>query len=184
MELQATFIRPDPRIFIRDHNKWLRAANVRAAKYHQRVHVPRHFQNFAAAKYGYLPRSQKYLKYKERRYGSTRPFVKTGATEDALVGMRQHEISATPKGAKLTLRLPFKGGTGRFLDAKALKRLKKVHTESQVRAQKAAMARVAEMEAISPDEQRTLNEQIEQQYGADVKYAFETGNVKTRIRGG
>src|SRR4051794_26211527 len=94
----------DPALFTRDHNRFLRASFVDGADFHHQHHIKRHFEPFAGAKYGYQPRSRKYNAWKRRKYGEAVDLVKTGETRAVVTTQRQ--ITATPKGAKLTMRLP------------------------------------------------------------------------------
>lgn len=174
----------DPALFVRDHNRFSRAANVLAAQYHWQKHIPRHFQSFAAAKYGYQQRSGKYRKRKIKLVGNQPDMVFSGRSRRMMTGT-QPTIRATPKGSTLIMRLPIDGGTGKILDAAAAARLfaagKRSHkgfTQRQVNSQVQIVRRVAEMQAVSADEIRTLAEVRATEY---VRLANQPG-VKKRIR--
>ncbi|QDT95551.1 hypothetical protein [Gimesia aquarii] len=156
----VTFPR-DPRLYLRDHGRFLREANRHAAVYHHRQHIPRHFESFAAVKYGY-PERRSYVG--RRRYQEIKnqlglpplvsPRLTGGRTRDHVTTQRR--VTATQKRARLTMTLPFRGGTGRF-------RLQPGQRELSVN-QKVVLQIISEIEAIAPDEQRTLNSEIHNDY--------------------
>jgi hypothetical protein len=160
----------DPRLYERDHNTFVRNAFRTAAEYHHKHHIPRHFQAFAAAKYGYAPRlskanagvfeavglepwspgeprNQPYQTFKDKL--GLPPNVLSGALRDEVT--TQHSITATAtKGAKLTMPMPdYAGGKSGNL------RIRKGQ-ESPTTQQQNILARQAEIETISPDEHNTL----------------------------
>ena len=174
----------DPALFTRDHNRFAREANGAAALYHWQRHIPRHFQGFAAAKYGYNKRTAKYRARKIKLVGAKPDMVFSGRSQ-RMMTRNAPQIRKTPKGATLIMRLPIDGGTGKILDAEAAERLyragKRKHrgfTERQVNSQIQIMRRVAEMEAVSADEIRTLAEVRATTY---TRLANEPGTRK-RIR--
>lgn len=174
----------DPALFQRDHNRFSRAANVLAARYHFQKHIPRHFQGFAAAKYGYRKRTSKYKQRKIKLVGAKPDMVFSGRSQRVITGTAP-KIQATPKGSRLIMRLPIDGGTGKILDAAAAQRLfaagkrkTATFTKRQVNSQIEIMRRVKEMEAVSPDEARALAEVRAAEY---VRLANEPGTRK-RIR--
>jgi hypothetical protein len=156
----------DPRLLVRDHATFLREAFGEAARFHHERHIPWHFESFAAAKYGYKKRSRRYQKRKDAR--GLPDLVWTGATRAVVKGSRQ--ITKTQKGAKLILRLPFKGGTGNF-------RVMDGHLSDP---QKQVMERIAEIKAIASDEARAISEKVREDY---TRRANEPG-VKYRVRYG
>lgn len=138
----------DPRLFDRDHKTFTRESlRAMAVEHHQR-HMPWHFEQFAAQKYGYARRSRKYQARKDRM--GLPPLVSPAATSGqlrtAITQFRQ--ITATSNRARLIMRLPFKGGTGRL----------KVTGGALSNQQKQVLTRIAELEVIAPDEQQHLNE--------------------------
>lgn len=160
----------DPRLKARDHNKFMRAAFTAGAEYHFRQHVPRHFEDFAIHKYGYYPRSEKYNDRKMKQVGHNHPLVFTGASKRMATGSHL-PVQATPKGATLTVRLAFSGGSGRMKDAAAIarlhaagKRINSTFTEKQVNGQIEALRRVSEMESMSSDEVNTVGRVILDKY--------------------
>ena len=156
----------DPAVFQRDHNRALRTACAYAAEYHHRVHIPRHFQGFAAAKYGYAKRSPRYIKWKERVIKGAdgkQDLVFSGMTRSEIT--KNRAISATPKGATLRMRIPISGGTGRLMDEAARARTgRKALTIRAITAQRNIIMRVAEVEAISRDEINTLMGEVKRIY--------------------
>lgn len=155
----------DPTLFVADHNRFLRKANHHAAEYHHQHHIPRHFEKYAGAKYGYESRSKGYLKAKQRKVGHTVDNVYSGATRAEVT--KNRTITETPKGAKLKMIIPIKGGAGRILDAAALKRLQKAGlrssatlTQNQIDGQKKILARIAELEVIDPGEANAISREI------------------------
>lgn len=161
----TTTLPRDPRLLIRDHNRILNDTLRDAAEFHHGKHIPRHFEPFARSKYGYAPRSPRYLAVK-RRLGRTIDLVWTGATKIAVTSTRQ--ITATSKRSRLIMRLPFTGGTGKF----------RIVGNMLSDAQKNILRIRAEIEVISDDEQRTINRRIGEEYTRRVN---EPG-VKYRTR--
>jgi len=169
-EISVTVDYPrDPALYQRDHARFLRESNRQAAVFHHRRHIPRHFEHFAAAKYGYKPR-RSYVGRNKRRVGYqaikdrlglpplVSPRVTGGQTQRQITTQRQ--VTATQKRARLIMRLPFRGGTGRF-------RLQPGQRQLSVN-QQVVMQIIAEIEAIAPDEQRTLNEFIHTYYATQA----------------
>lgn len=166
MTFTITFPR-DPRLYTRDHNRHIREANKQAAKIHHQRHVPRHFEAFAPAKYGYFKRSKKYEVRKFKQVGHNRPLEFTGISKRHILRFTDDMVKATPKGSTLTVKLQIKGGSGRVIDAAAAARLfaagkRKTATISkqQIQSQKEILRRVAEMGAISPDERQYIGDRI------------------------
>ena len=151
----------DPALYQRDHGQFLRDANRHAAVYHHRNHIPRHFQSFASAKYGYAPRrsfvgrkSYQDLKNRLNLPPLVSPRMTGGQTQRQVTTQRR--VTATQKRSRLIMTLPFRGGTGRF-------RLQPGQTQLSVN-QKVVMQIIAEIEAIAPDEQRKINDEIHRHY--------------------
>lgn len=153
----TTTLPRDPRLLGRDHARMLNDTLREAAAEHHKRHVPRHFQAFAPAKYGYARRGSKYQKIKDRL--GLPPLVspyslKQGRLPTHVAVMQQFNITATQKRATLKMRLPFRGGTGRL----------RVESNGLSDHQKALLRTIAEIEAIAPDEQRYLNEFVHKKY--------------------
>lgn len=158
--LVATMSLPrDPRLYTRDHATNLREAFGDAARFHHEQHIPRHFMDFAAAKYGYKPRTSKYLRWKARTFPGRPALVLTGRTQAVVTGSRQ--ITKTQKGSRLRLRFPSPAEGGGFGSATGRLRLQgdrlSVH-------QKEVLARIAEIQVIAPDESRRLAECVRDDY--------------------
>lgn len=154
----TTTLPRDPRLLGRDHARNLNDTLREAAEEHHKRHIPRHFQSFAPAKYGYARRGTKYQRIKDRL--GLPPLVspyslKQGRMPTQVAVMQQFKITATQKRASLKMRLPFSGGTGRL----------RVEGNGLTDHQKALLRTIAELEAIAPDEQRYLNEFIHKRYG-------------------
>ncbi|MES2793214.1 MAG: hypothetical protein V4719_26630 [Planctomycetota bacterium] len=159
-DIEITFPR-DPSLLQSDHRNFLRESNYFMAEYHFHKHMPRHFEPFAGAKYGYLKRSDKYNKRKLRIVGHKIDNVFSGASRREITTKRQ--IVATPKGAKLKMRLPVEGVTGRLMDEDAARRIARAKgktfngfTQRQVSARINILKRAAEMEVVAKDETNTL----------------------------
>jgi hypothetical protein len=160
----------DPRLLARDHARFLRDALRRAVETHHERHIPWHFEAFAAAKYGYRPRSRRYAALKAR-LGLRLPLVFTGRTRETVT--RQRQVTATQHRATLILRLPLAGGSGRF-------RFRRGQTELS-RAQRTILQIIQELKAINPDERRFLADTLRARY---VALAQAPGlRYRTRRRG-
>lgn len=172
---KAELIVPDPRLFIREHNRALRTANEKAADYHHKHHMPDHFKMVGYSNYKIDERSAKYKKRKYRIYHHALPNVFTGATRREVLANRQ--IRATPKGARLTMKVPLVGGTGRFRVRPGMK-LKAVKGQIEM------MRRVAELEAISAFEIASLATFRRDMYAALVnKHISSGGRIRKRAKG-
>ena len=157
---------PPPEELPRRHRKFLNNANRESAEFHFKKHIPLHFDPSAFRRYGYQDRGKSYIKLKEKLYGkdiAKLPNVLTGNTRR--VFRTQRQITATASGARLILRFPFKGGTGRLLDAAALQRLGRSKlTQRQINGQRNILARVAEFETVIPSEYDAIAKVVEQSY--------------------
>lgn len=157
---------PPPEDLPRRHRKFLNNAHREAAEFHWKKHIPLHFDPSAFRRYGYAPRGRSYVKLKARLYGeevARLPNVLTGNTRR--VFRTQRQITATASNARLILRLPFKGGSGRLLDAAALKRLgRSALSTRQINGQRNIIARIAEMETVIPAEYSAIASVIEASY--------------------
>lgn len=157
---------PPPEELPRRHRKFLNNAHRESAEFHHKKHIPLHFQPSAYRRYGYQSRGRKYIRLKERLYGkgvAQLPNVLTGNTRR--VFRTQRQITATASNARLILRFPFKGGSGRLLDAAALKRLGRSKlTTRQLNGQRNIIARVAEFETVVPEEFKAIAAVIEASY--------------------
>lgn len=167
LKFNGTFPR-DPRLLVRDHGAFLRESLRETMQEHHERHVPRHFEPFAAAKYGYLKRNRKYLERKKRQGFGAVDNVLTGRTRSQVTSSRT--ITATQTRARLIMRIPIEGGTGRF---------KKLMPDGRLTdQQKQILARIEEIRAIAPDEERYLGQYLIEQY---TKRANAPG-VQYRVR--
>lgn len=156
----------DPRLHTRDHATFLRESLRETAIEHHRRHIPWHFEQFAAAKYGYKPRTRGYLSIK-RKLGLSLPLVFTGRSRASATSQR--EVTATQNRVTLKLRLDIRGrdaagnqvvisGSGRF-------RMKPGQM-SLSRAQMQILARIEELRAVSADEHAYLAKFLAEKYTA------------------
>ena len=168
----------DPRLYTRDHNRFVRNAYIEAAKYHHANHIPNHFKPGAIERYGYKPRTSMAnagifervglfpVSPGERRNAPYQQFKdKLGLPPNVLSGALrqmtglQYKITATStKGAKLTMPTPdYAGGsTGRIRP--------KAGQDRPTTQQYNILARQAELEAITQRELDKLAEIIEERY--------------------
>lgn len=161
---------PDPSDLDRNHRKYMNTAHREAADLHHRKFMKRHFDYSAYRLYGYQSRGKKYNERKKRLFGHTLPNVFTGKSRREITTQRQ--ITATPSGARLIMRLPIQGGSGRVLDEKALKRLGRgALTKHQIHGQQLILTRVAEMETVSEDEVQAFAKNVERSYGLQADAA-------------
>lgn len=155
VRVEGTFPR-DPRLRVRDHQRLLRQAIRETLEEHHARHIPWHFEPFAHSKYGYHTRNPQYVARKVRMGLGNVDNVASGATRATV--MNQYEITATSKGGRLIMRLPFRGGTGRL-------RLWFGQTELSEQQQQ-VIRRIEEIRAIAPDESRYNAEFLNQRYAA------------------
>ena len=166
----------------REHRKAMNEAHRAAGYAHWRHNIPKHFRASAAAVYGYNNRTAAYRRFKQKVYKSTVDLVKTGAMRREVTTTRPL-VRATAYKCTVTIKLPVKGGTGRFLDRKALERLVKAGkrrsvdlTQKQRQGQVTVMKMVEEMRAVSKDDIEHL------QNVTAGEYAKSINNPKPRQR--
>jgi len=175
MKIKCTIVAPDPRIFVREHNRALRAAHEAAAAFQHKKHMPDHFKMVGYGKYRYDQRSARYRKRKQREKSHQLPNVFTGNTRREILASRT--IRATPKGARLSMRFSLSGGSGRFYVRRGM-------SFRQIQSQVQMMRRVAELEAITEGEQEALVSVIQTQYARNVNRQIAAGGrVRKRARG-
>ena len=160
----------DPRLFERDHARFMRDTLRDAMALHHTRHIPWHFEKFAPSKYGYLPRRSRYQARKDKL--GLPPLVSpnpetSGELRTAMTQFRQ--ITATQTRGRLILRLPFRGGTGR---------MKKIGNGGLTQSQKNVMARIAEMEVIAADEREYLMNFV----GANYAHLANQPGTRYRVR--
>jgi len=173
----------DPRLYGRDHATNLRETFGDAARFHHEQHIPRHFMDFAPAKYGYAPRTSvisrvaanglragkvPYQLWKDSQ--GLPPLVLTGATRAMVTGSRV--ITKTQKGARLQLATPL-SKTGRF-------RLKDANFGRLTVHQREVIARIQEIQVIAQDERRSIAGFIQTDY---ARRANEPGTRYRRTFG-
>lgn len=158
----------------RHHNKIVREAMQKTAEKHHAKHVPDHFKATNRQRYSHAPRSDRYKKYKLRKYHSRTDLVKTGRSKDWMTRTYKLRIggnaeSGTTK-ATLILTFPFKGGTGRFKDAQTFK---------AAQAQRTIQQMIKEMETFAADEKPRLAQWFLDFYMAGVE-KFRHGRKRIR----
>ena len=158
----------DPRLYLRDHATFMRESIRETMREHHERHIPRHFEAFAAAKYGYIKRSSKYIAIKKRMGLGNVDNVFTGRTRDQVTTSRQ--ITATQTRGRLIMRLPFEGGTGRF----------KNYGNGLTDQQRQVIARIEEIRAIAPDEEKYLANFLRDQYVGRVNQPGTRFRVRNR----
>lgn len=110
--------RPDD-LAKRWHNKFAKdALRETLERWHKSPQgFKKHYRRDARQRYNHFPRSDKYKRFKARKYHSTIDHIKTGRSKHNMEHGGKVTISGTAEGknlsATLTLRFPFKGGTGR-----------------------------------------------------------------------
>lgn len=101
----------------------IKEATAATAALHHERHLPWHFEPFAAAKYGYTPRSKQYTKRKLQAGRGNKPLVYTGLTKSEILSSRQIRSTGS-RGATLILKATLEGITsGKFLKIEDVNRL-------------------------------------------------------------
>lgn len=140
----------------RDHNRFVKESLRECLKEHHEKRIPGHFTKSAHQKYHYIRRSEKYMRWKARRFHSTTDLVKTGASRDQMKTGRITVGGAAEGGkdinAKLTLRFVFKGGTGRF------------HRDTPMYRRITILQMHKEIQAMTDDERRAFAEKFSNDY--------------------
>jgi len=170
--IKTKIVTPDPRIFVREHNKALRAANESGAIEHHEKHMPDHFKVIGFFRYKFDKRTRAYTKRKMIKKGHGKPNVYTGNTRQEVLGFRT--IRVTPKGARLLMRFSLKGGSGRFYVRRGMS-LRQISSQVQM------MRRVAELEAMTKIEHRAIMQVVRREYIDNVnKHIAAGGRVRKR----
>ncbi len=157
----------------RVHNRLVKIVVRQVLEHHWRKRIPEHFKTSAHQKYGYLPRSAKYIRAKARRYGSTVDLVKTGAAKSEMTTRHRITIGGSAMNndvaGKLTMRFPFPGGTGKK-DSRKKGNFRLVDPAQMIR----------EMQAITADELTEINRQIADGY---IVLVDTSTSKRMRIKG-
>lgn len=98
-----TFLNP-PEAIARVTPRAMKAAWKRVGVYWHRKMMPRHFDAGAGNVYKYQPRSNDYMRRKQRRWGHRRPLWWTGAMKQKVSAAPR--VTSTAKYAKVALRGP------------------------------------------------------------------------------
>lgn len=110
---------PEPllngRSFLRLHNRCAKEALRAEGVKHHKERIPLHFERPAHSRYGYQRRSEKYMRFKARKFRSVTDLVKTKRTKEAMtqgeakirIGGKAADDAGVAAGLKLTLTLPF-----------------------------------------------------------------------------
>jgi hypothetical protein len=131
----------------RDHNRVVKDALKAIIARHHKQHIPKHFERSAHGTYGYKQRSQKYIREKNRRYGSSTDLVKTGRSRQKMLADPKIVIGGAAEGGKkklqgvLKLRFDFTGGGRRYRKASS-----QAVTIEQLHAEIRAMTRQEQQE--------------------------------------
>lgn len=101
------------------HNQFAKTAAREALENYQILFTPRKFKREAHNLYKYHDRKPGYIRWKNRRYHmGGMDMVKTGDSRDVMTKQYKIKVGGSAANndlsATLTLRFPFKGGTGRF----------------------------------------------------------------------
>ena len=167
-EISFTFKLPlDPRLLVRGHGVAMKRAWIRVMRFHHQKFYPLHFKPSAVERYGYIKRISKVrknltyqqLKDKLGLPPLVSPLERGGATRASV--LTERKITATQKGGRLKVKIPIKGGSGRF-------RLLKGKTKLTDR-QKEVRRRIDEITAVHPDELRKDEEKLHEFYAEEVE---------------
>lgn len=110
------------RATVRKHNQFTKEAVRETLFRHWLERSPDHFKQTAMAKYGYKPRSEKYLRSKRRKFGfrADNPLLYTGKSRDYITRTFSITVGGAAEGgkkeigAKLTTRFQWRGGSGKM----------------------------------------------------------------------
>lgn len=157
----------------RRHNQITKIAFRKILERHHEEHIPRHFQRDNRRRYNHLPRKEKYVRYKQRRWGQGgMDLVKRGRTRQWMTSAYKMKIGGTAVArditATLILKFPFKGGSGRFRKA-------------QSRGAVTIQQMIKEMQRFGDDEPRKLSEWFRDAYMEEVE-KFRSSRQRKRIR--
>lgn len=153
----------------RHHNKIVKDALRETLAEHHRLHTRLHFQKGGRHRYGYAPRSQKYLKRKQREKGHTIDMLYSGATRAEMTRPPRIQMSGAAEGGKkgigggYKLRFPF----NKQLQANFEQRVKM----AQRKGRSGASARVAAMQAARKNVVPQLRKEMERWAGDEVTWA-------------
>lgn len=146
----------------RRHNQFAKQAmRVTLERYHgDKQGFPRHFGRGARKLYDYLPRNPKYVKWKQKKYGTGGlDMVKRGRTRQWMLSAYRLTVGGTAASKTLnaTLRLtfPFKGGSGRF---------RKPQSRGAVTIQRL----ILELQRFADDEPRLMAQWFHEEYMRQV----------------
>lgn len=159
----------------RHHNKIVREAITKAAEQHHARHIPEHFKATNRQRYNHAPRTEKYKRYKLRKYGSRTDLVKAGRTRSWMTRAYKLRVGGNAEAgtikATLILTFPFKGGSGSHRSPK---------TRKGAVAQATIQQMIREMETFSSDEPRRIAEWFSKEYMNGVE-KFRAGRIRKRI---
>jgi hypothetical protein len=169
----------------RTHNRFVRTALEDNAGFHHKNVMREHFRPEAKDRYGHAPRSDKYRKWKTRRWGADVDLFKTGRTKNAILGtakvLTSGSASSETLRTRLLMRLPFGGGTGEQMDdaSKGLPVSPKKLAEFRAKLDSMHQARgrtgvtpaqmVKELQAVTAEEIKAANKRIGARYVELIK---------------
>jgi len=145
----------------RYHNKYAKEALAEAMEYHHEKHIPRHFTRPARRLYNYQPRDEKYIRIKRKRFPQSAglDMRKRNNTQRLMTTQYKLRMGGSASGenlsANMTLRFPFRGGTGRR---------RKTNTKGGVTIQQM----ILEMQRFADDEPPKLAQKFHQAYWKKV----------------
>jgi len=147
----------------RNHAKLMREGFRHVLLWHWKQHMAFHFQSAAFARYGavFKPRDPDYVAHRTKSGKYRRgpkpkpPNVKSGDLKRKILGT-EPKITATQSRAQMTMRPDF-AKSGRF-------RFGAPTTFKQAAARRRAIERIAELEVISPEEDRAMRAEFKAEY--------------------
>lgn len=163
----------------RRHNQIAKAAmRETLRRYHDDNRAfPRKFTRAGRKLYGYKPRSHKYERYKQKRYGNgSIDMVKRGRTRQWMLSAYRLTVGGTASAgslnATLKLTFPFEGGSGRFKNGTPTKGARGSITILQL---------IQEMQRFADDEPRLMAQWFHEEYMRQVDQ-FRSNRKRVRTR--
>lgn len=188
MEIRTTVSTNIPADPDRKTRAAIKAASIAGAQGHHDRNMPWHFEAFAAAKYGYSRRSPAYNELKQKLGLPLNPLSFSGKTKSEI--LTSYIIKATgTRGASLHMKASLLGATsGKVLDIDAINRMladgRRGHQYTRLMrllqrlkksggkmtaGQKQAIARNAELTAMTSDELKWIAKTEEEVFAREIK---------------
>lgn len=178
----------------REHNRIAKDALRTVLETHHKKRIPGHFEHSAHSKYGYKPRSPKYIRYKVKAFKTGDDLVMSGATQQKMIREPQFVMSGAAEGAqkklggKIVLRFAF----GQSAQASYAKRAGYVQHKNSKRPPKRPGVDIAQMrkeiQAMTPAERREMAEQFRAEYLRlydrleTLRTTYGVSNATTRLQ--